>query len=133
MPYEGIGARHTVDAATKACRHGQIVVEDGFIGSAFKVAQPDRFVRPVDAQDIAVGEEFEIQLGGIHEAPAAGALAALDVGDGVWIDPADNSLEAAAAAGLLPVGIITEVDGSRNPDVLRINSNVAYLLAGGIA
>ncbi|HEX7088742.1 MAG TPA: capsid cement protein [Longimicrobiales bacterium] len=124
MPYEGLGARHTVEAATKACRHGQIVVEDGFVGSAFKVDQVDRFVRPVDAQDIAIGEEFEIQLGGIHEAPAEGALAALGVGDPVFITEADNTLVAAGGAGILPVGIVTEVDASRDPDVLRINSNV---------
>ena len=122
MPYEGLGVRHTA-VATKACVHGQIVEEDGFVGSAFKVDQVDRFVRPEDAQDIAVDEEFEIQLGGVHEAQLAGAIAAAGVGDRIWIDPVDNSLEVASAAGRLPVGVITEVDASRTPDVARINSN----------
>lgn len=122
MPYEGLGARHTA-VATKACRHGQIVVEDGFVGTAFKVEQIDRFVRPEDAQDIDIGEEFEIQLGGVHEAPLTGALAALGVSDPVFITEADNTLVAAAGAGILPVGRITEVDASRNPDIARINSN----------
>lgn len=122
MPYEAPGARHTA-IATKACRHGQIVVEDGFVGSAFKTEQVDRFTLPADAQDIAIGEEFEIQVGGVHEAPLAGAVAALDVGDKVFIDTTDNSLEVAAGANLLPVGLIDEVDTSRTPDVARINSN----------
>lgn len=132
MPYEGLGARHTVDNALKACTHGQIVEEDGFVGSAFKTVQPDRFVRPVDADDIAVGEDFEIQLGGIHEAPASGNLAAAAVGTDIYINSANNTLGVAAqgvAAGALvagwrKVGKVTEVDTSRNPDVLRINSNV---------
>lgn len=123
MPYEGLGARHTA-VATKACTHGQIVVEDGFVGSAFKTEQVDRFTRPADAQAIAIAEEFEIQLGGVHEAPLSGAIAALGVGDAVYITEADNSLVAAAGAGIVPVGRITEVDTSRNPDVARINSNV---------
>jgi hypothetical protein len=91
MPYEGLGARHTA-TATKACVHGQIVEEDGFVGAAFKVAQLDRFVRPEDGQAIAVDEQFEIQLGGVHEAPLSGALAYADVRDKVYISTADNSL-----------------------------------------
>lgn len=130
MSYNAPGARHTA-IATKACVHGQIVTEDGFVGTAFKVAQVDRFTRPADARDIAEDEEFEILVGGIHEANAAGAIAALAVGDEVWIDPADNSLEAASAAGLLPVGIVTEVDTSRTPDVLRINGNALNAFLAG--
>lgn len=138
MPMQAPGARHTVDNAVKACVHGQIVTEDGFVGSAFKVTQPDRFVRPADADDIAVGEDFEIQLGGIGEAPATGAIAALGVGDDVYITIADNVLVPAATAltaGALEaayrkVGKVTEVDLTRNPDVLRINCNVVEQVAG---
>jgi hypothetical protein len=138
MPYEAPGARHEVAAGTKACVHGQIVEEEGFVGSAFKTDQPDRFVRPADAADIAVGENFEIQLGGIHEAPATGALAAAGVGDDVYITVADNVLVLAATAltaGALEapyrkVGKITEVDASRTPEVLRINANVGEQVAG---
>lgn len=122
MPYNAKGGRHTA-ICTKACVHGQLVEEDGFVGSAFKVTQPNRFVTPANYANIAIGEEFEIQLGGIHEAPAAGAVAAAGVDDRIWIDPTDNSLEIAVAAGRIPVGVVTEVDVSRTPDVLRINSN----------
>lgn len=131
MPYEAPGARHTA-IATKECVHGQIVEEDGFVGSAFKVTQPDRFTRPADYPTIEVGEEFEIQLGGIHEAEAAGAIAAAGVDDRIWIDPADNSLEVASAAGRLPVGVVTEVDAGRTPDVLRINSNAWQAFLPGV-
>lgn len=138
MPYEGLGARHTAPA-TKACVHGQIITEEGFVGSAFKVTQVDRFTRPEDAADIPIGEELEIQLGGVHEAPATGGLATAAVGDDIYIVAATNALELAAAAltagaleaGKLPVGKVTEVDASRSPDVLRINANVAYLCKVG--
>jgi hypothetical protein len=93
MPYEGLGARHTA-VATKACVHGQIVVEDRIVGTAFKVEQLDRFVRPTSAEatQIVVGEEFEIQVGGVHEAPLTGALAYAGVGDRVYIAEDDNTL-----------------------------------------
>lgn len=124
MPYEGLGARHTA-VATKVCKHGDLVVEDDFVGTAFKVEQLGRFVDPLTAAatQIDVGEEFEIQLGGVHEVAASGAVAAAAVGDPIWIDPTDNSLEVATGVGYLPVGVVTEVDASRTPDVLRINSN----------
>jgi len=136
MPYEGLGARHTA-VATKACSHGQIVSENGFVGSAFKVAQVTRWVQPTAADDIAIGETFEIELGGIHEAPCTGALAAAAVGNDVYINTANNTLGLAATglttgnltSGWLPVGKITEVDTSRNPDVARINANGPALAA----
>jgi hypothetical protein len=121
MPYEGLGARHTA-TATKACVHGQVVTEDNIVGSAFKAEQIDRFVHPDDAQDIAIGEEFEIQVGGVVEIPLEAPYAAAAVGDPIWIDPADNSLDDATGIGYLPVGVITEVDTSRTPDVARVNT-----------
>lgn len=139
MPYEGPGVRHTAEEGLGyETQHGQIVYVDGFVGSAFKVGQPDRFVRPEDAPTIEVDEEFEVQLGGIHEAPRSGALAALNVGDDVYITKADSVLVAAATAltagALEPeyakVGKVTEIDFSRTPDVLRINGNFLEWVAG---
>lgn len=122
MPYQAPGARHEA-IATKSCVHGQIVTEDGFVGTAFKVDQIDRFVRPADAQDIAEDEVFEIQLGGIHEAPLTDGLASAVVGDLIYIDPTDNSLDDAAAEGALPVGVVDSIDTLRTPDVVRINGS----------
>lgn len=135
MPYQAPGARHTVPAATKACVHGQIVTEDGFVGAAFKSEQVDRWTRPGtaagQAQHIPVGQEFELMLGGILEAPASGDLADAVVGTDVYITIADNVLTDAAVAlttgtieaGYRKVGKVTEIDVSRTPDVLRINAN----------
>lgn len=137
MPYEGLGLRHTA-VCTKDCVHGQIVEEDGFVGAAFKVEQPDRFTRPEDANQILAADDeiFEIQLGGEHEADRAGDLNAAAVGDNVYIDSADNALglEAQALtgavlnAGWLPVGKITEVDATR--DVVLINAEEKALVRG---
>jgi hypothetical protein len=141
MPYEGKGARHVVATADKACVHGQIVSEDGFVGRAFKSSQPNRFVTPAAADDIAIGEEFVLMLGGVMEAPASGNLAAAAVGNDVYINSANNTLGLAAQgitgaalnAGWLPVGKVTEIDVSRNPDVVRINAEVAHLVKGNWA
>lgn len=139
MPYEGLGLRHEC-AATKACAHGQIVSEQGFVGSAFKTQQIGRFVDPVAGSpgNIAIAEVMEIQLGGIHEAALAGNLAAAAVGNAVYINTANNTLGLAAQgitgavlnAGWLPVGIITELDTTRSPGVARINANVKELVKG---
>lgn len=112
MPYEGLGVRHEA-VATKACVHGDIVTEDGFVGTAFKTAQVDRFTRPEDAADIPVGEEFEIQVGGVHEAPASGGLASADVGDRVYINDQTNALtlQGGAGTGTNEVQVVT-ISGS---------------------
>jgi hypothetical protein len=133
VAYEGLGARHTVaGGATKACTHGQIVSEDGFVGAAFKVQQISRYQDPTlaAAQAIAVAEVFELQLGGVHEAPASGNLAPAARGNAIYINSANNTLGLAAQglttgnlnAGWLPVGLVTEVDASRTPAVVRINA-----------
>lgn len=132
MPYEGLGTRHTV-AATKVCKHGQIVAEQGFVGAAFKTQQIGRFVDPQGAtiQDIQVAESMEIQLGGIHEAPLSGNLVAAPVGVAVYINTANNTLGVAAQAlttgnlnaGWAVVGRITEIDTTRSPGVARINAS----------
>jgi hypothetical protein len=140
MPYEGLGLRHTA-IATKDCVHGQIVEEDGFVGAAFKTEQIGRFVDTtvsgyVPAIDADADEEFEIQLGGIHEADRDGNLAAAAVGNHVYIDADDNTLGLAAQgltgavlnAGWLPVGIVTDIDTVT--DKVLINANVAHLVRG---
>lgn len=140
MPYEGLGLRHEC-AATKACAHGQIVSEQGFVGSAFKTQQIGRFVDPVTGSpaNIAIAEVMEIQIGGVHEAPLAGNLAAAAVGNDVYINTANNTLGLTAQglttgnlnAGWLPVGKITELDSTRTPGVARINANARDLVKVG--
>ncbi len=143
MPYNAPGIRHEVDNAVKACVHGQIVEEDGFIGAAFKTVQPDRWTKPGtavgQAQHIPVNEDFTIMIGGIQEAPATGNLATAVIGSDIYINSTDNTL-GLAAQGLTtgnlnatwrPVGKVTEIDTLPNPDRLKINCNVGHLVKVG--
>lgn len=143
MPYEGVGLRHSA-ICTKQVKHGAICEENGFVGTAFKTAQLGRFVDPSTsaATDILVGESFEIQLGGIHEAVRSGNLATADVGaaavSDVYINTANNALGLAAQglaaavlnAGWKKVGKVTARDATRNPQVVRINSNFVEFVRG---
>lgn len=106
MPEKGLGVRHET-VATKTCQHGQIVVEDGFVGSAFKTLQLHAFVDPnakdeeghLLAQQIAVDEPFDIEMGGTLAAPMVGELEDLEVGDKIWIRQSDNALMPADSSG----------------------------------
>lgn len=122
MPYEAPGRRHSA-VATKQCVHGAIVVEDNVVGSAFKVEQLAWNITGSATQQIDVGEEFEIQVGGIHETTLEGDIATADVGSLIFIAEDDNGLTTTSAEGLLPVGVVTALDESRTPAAVRINSN----------
>jgi hypothetical protein len=133
MPYQGLGARRT-SVATKACAHAQIVTEQKFVGTAFRVEQLGYFVDPSNAaaKAIDIGDVFEIQVGGIHEAAKSGTLAAAALGDRIWILPATNALalDAGATTGAFPVGVVDEIDATRTPNVLRISAeNMGAFLA----
>lgn len=127
MPTSGNPLRHTA-VASKAIVHGQLVLEENFIGNAFKAEQVDRWTLPADAQKIAQGEEYELQLGDIGEAPLAGPLADVDVGDKVWIVKATNALAVAAGSTgtTVPVGIVTEIDASVAPARVLINKTALH-------
>lgn len=125
MPYEGVGARHDA-VATKIVKHGNPCVENGFPGTAAKNAQLDRFVRPgsAEATDVAVGEPFVIQLGGVHEVSGAqipGGVAAAPVGTPIFITTATNAIVLAAGVGIEKFGRVTEVIASRN--IVRVNAD----------
>lgn len=143
MPYEGVGLRHSA-IASKAVVHGAICEENGFVGTAFKTAQLGRFVDPSSsaATTVQVGEPFEIQLGGVHEAVRTGNLATADVGaaavSDVYINTANNALGLAAQgltaaalnAGWQKVGKVTARDATRTPQVVRINANFLEFVRG---
>lgn len=143
MPYEGVGMRHRA-VATKVTVHGAACIENGFPGIAFKNAQLGQYVDPstAAATQIAVGEGFEIQVGGVHEVPRTGNLATADVGaaavSDVYILSTDNTLGLAAqaltgavlTANWQKFGKVTFRDTSRTPQVLRINANDLSLIRG---
>lgn len=122
MPYTAEGERHSA-VATKACAHGQLVVENNMVGTAFKVTQPDRFTTPAAYPAIAIGDPMELLVGGIHEVPVVAPYAAAVEGSRLWINPATNAIDDAVATGWIPVGVIDEIDTSRTPAVARVNSN----------
>lgn len=143
MPYEGVGLRHRA-VASKVTPHGAACIENGFPGVAFKNAQLGRFVDPstAAATQVQIGEAFEIQVGGVHEVPRTGNLAAADVGvaavSDVYIDSATNTLGLAAQAltgavlnaGWQKFGKVTQRDTSRTPQVLRVNANDLSFIRG---
>lgn len=127
MPYEAPGIRHVATAAGAAfpVTHGDPVIMNGFPGIAFKNAQLGRFQDPTAAAatQIAVGEVFDIQLGGIHEVRAArltGGIGAFPVGTTAFIIDATGMLEVATAAGRSKFGRVTEVRGTV---AVRINAD----------
>lgn len=131
MPYAGPGKVHDV-IATKACVHGQIVVEEKRVGRAFKNTQLGAFVDPTlaAATAIPIGETMSIITGGRMEAPRTGALAAAVAGDTVFIKASDNSLaltNTGATATWYPVGVVDHIDTDRSPSVLRIDADMAAM------
>lgn len=114
---QGPGHRHNA-VATKAVQHRRPVVEDNVPGIAFKSTntQGIPFVAPLlDAPTaatlIAIGEAFVIEVGGMHELlPASILPAGAVVGAPLWINVADNTLQAAAGAGRIKFGVIDRID-----------------------
>lgn len=127
MPYQAPGLRKQA-VATKIVLHGDPVVELGFAGSAFKTNQLGAFVAPTTAavRQIAIGEPFIIELGGILEVPAAkivGGLAAAPEGTALYIVNADNMVTptAGAAGTSTKYGRVDSVDAARG--IARVNTN----------
>lgn len=95
MPTQGPGLRHDT-TATKAVLHGDPVVENNYIGIAFKNTQLTAFIDPLTtaARQIAVGEQFTVVLEGMTEVRSAlvpGGLA-ITPGTALYISGADNTL-----------------------------------------
>jgi hypothetical protein len=133
MPYQAPGVRVAKvngavgTPAASTLKHGDLVNYEGVIGQACKSTQIDRWTLPANAQKIAAGEEFVIQVGGVVEAVAAGGLAAGAVGQYVNVAVSSGGTLGAltiGAAGATTLGVITKVDTTRTPAVLRINTNL---------
>lgn len=127
MPYQGPGLRQEA-TATKVVNHGDPVVENNFSGSAFKTAQLGTFVAPNAAavRQIAIGEKFVIELGGMQEVPFAkivGGAAAAPLGTPLYIVKADNNVTPAAGTvgTTVKFGVVAEVITARS--VIRVNTN----------
>lgn len=124
MSVQQPGERFSV-AATKAVRHKRPAIELGHPGIALKSANPDPMVpnaaNAALAEQIAVGEEMVIALSGAWPVEVALLPAGAVAGAALWIDPADNSLEAAAGAGLVKFGRISSIDATLGLALVNLN------------
>ena len=132
MPYQAPGVRvkainGTVGSPLIATlKHGDLVNVKGVKGVAMKSTQVDRWVKPIDAQKIAGGEEFVIGVGGVVECAIAAPVAALIVGDyvEVAINTATLTEGTVGTVTAATLGVVQEVDTTRTPNVARINTNL---------
>lgn len=106
MAFNGQGERHSAIAPIDLV-NAQIVAVDNIVGTAFKTAQPDRWVKPADYAQIPEGEGFEIIVGGLHRAPLTGAIAFVDVDDLIYIDPATQTLSTSGQAATAEVQTVS--------------------------
>jgi hypothetical protein len=132
VPAEQPGSRYSV-TATKATEHGKPAVENRHAGVAAKSEQADpaypNAANALLAQDIAIGEEFVIMLDGAHELLVADLPAGAAVGDGLWIEIADNSLANAAEAqtggiteaAYVKFGVISSIDVTAGRALVNLN------------
>lgn len=122
MPYDAPGERTRV-TATRELVSGQPTALDNRRGICAKVQQIDRFVNPLsdEATHIQVGEDFVLFETGVHEVPLEGSLVGADVGDRIWVDPDDDALTTSSGGNALPLGVIEEIDSTRDPEVGRVN------------
>lgn len=117
MPAEGPGVRQSL-IATKATEHGAPVVEKKHPGIAAKSAQVEPMAATAAnallADNIGIGEEFVVMLGGVHEIPSALLPGGAVEGDGLWIREADNLLRSEAQIAEVQRSLVTGVVGNNN-------------------
>lgn len=132
MPLEQPGARYAA-TATKACNHGDPVVELNHPGIAAKSAQVAPMAPSVAnaaiAQQIAINEQFVIMEKGTHEVAVAKLPGGAVAGSQLFIKTADNTLALAATAeaagvlnaGFLKFGVIDSIDASHGRALVNLD------------
>jgi hypothetical protein len=90
-----------VNTTAAAIPTNSFAVVDNHVGLCTKTAQLTRWVQPgtAAATEIQVGETFEMDITGIHEAACSGALTNVSVGDKLWIDPKTQAVITAPGEG----------------------------------
>lgn len=111
MPYERPGEGFYA-TATKACSHGQLVVEDNVVGVAIK-QKANAWDAPLAGRDdIAIGEAFHIRTKGIKQIDfVTGAVK----GSPVYINATNNAvtLTDPGAGNGRRAGRVVEIQGQR--------------------
>lgn len=122
--------RRLKKVAVRALVDGQACVVDNTVGFAFKSEVLTRFVDPetAAATAIAVGEEFVMFQGGIHELALSGGLSGVSEGDKLYIQPADDSVVTAPDSGTAEVQEVT-VDATAGNYTLEFDGEVTDNIA----
>jgi hypothetical protein len=131
MPYSAPGVRVKKKngivgtPAVVGLVHGAPVNIQGIKGVAAKSGQVDRWTLPTAAGAIAGGEEFVVEVGGVHEILMAGGVASLALGD--YIEVSAAGVVSKGTPGTITantLGVVQEIDTSRTPNVARVNCNL---------
>lgn len=138
MPSEGPGVRFDT-LATKVVNHGDPCVElahPGIAAKSFQAAPAvPSVVNAAAAQVIAIGEDFVIMMGGVHEVATSKLPAGANAAGGLlYIRASDNALVAAATAlaagvlnaGFFRYGVIDSVDATRGIAQVNLNLRGAF-------
>lgn len=122
MPYNAEPGDVAYVTFTKACTHGDLVTEDGFVGVAVKQQTPAADAPRTSRNQIAAGEAGILLISKIAEAPAT-SLSGVSKGQLVYVAAADNSLGTASGTGQLVAGKVSSLPGERGTpsNVVRIN------------
>jgi hypothetical protein len=131
MPYNAEPGDVAYVTFSKACTHGDLVTEQGFVGVAVKQETPSQDTPRNQRNAIAVSEAGLLLISKVAEVPASAPIAAPAKGLMVYIKAADNTIHLAADAltggvlnaGFLIVGRVCSLPGERGTpsNIVRIN------------
>lgn len=122
MPYNAEPGEVAYVVFSKACNHGDLVTEQGFVGVAVKQQTPAADAPRTTRNQIAINESGLLLTSKVAEVPAA-SLPGVAKGALVYVATADNSLSTVAGAGKLVAGKVASLAGERGTptDKVRIN------------
>lgn len=124
MPYNAEPGDVAYVVFSKACAHGDLVTEQGFVGAAVKTQTPAADAVRTSRNQIAVSEAGLLLISKIVEASSAGPLAGVTKGALVYILAADNTLSLAAGAGKLVVGRVCSLPSERGTPSTKVRINL---------
>lgn len=130
MPYNAEPGEVAYVTFTKACTHGDLVTESGFVGVAVKQQTPAADALRSTRNQIAVNEKGLLLISNVAEVPNTGALASPTKGQMVYIVTSSNALATTSNSGAnLVVGKIASLPGERGTPSNRVRINLRQKVA----
>ena len=123
MPYNAEPGEVAYVTFTKACTHGDLVTEQGFVGVAVKQTTPAADSPRTTRNQIGVGEKGLLLISNVAETPATGALAAPVKGALVYVKAADNTFATTAGTGFLVAGKVASLRKRRSTKFRATRNN----------